>query len=74
MQNLSVSALPSKADKSYILNELNQSSNLSMSVPDIGGTNIGKTKEPVVLMVEPYSQSSGDETGPSKKSEKRYCR
>jgi len=72
MQNFSVSALPSKSDKSYIINELNQSSNLSMSVPDIGGTNNGKTKEPMVLMVEPYSQSSGDETGPLKKNEKRY--
>ena len=64
--------MPSKSDKSYIINELNQSSNLSMSVPDIGGTNSGKTKEPVVLMVEPYSQSSGDETVPSKKFEDRY--
>ena len=43
-----------------------------MSVPDIGGTNNGKTKEPMVLMVEPYSQSSGDETVSTKKNETRY--
>ena len=48
-------------DKSFIINELNQSANLSMSVPDVGGSNNGKTKEPAVLMVEPYLQDNSDE-------------
>ena len=74
MSNFSVSALPTKPDTSYIISELNQSANLSMSVPDVGGTNNGKLKEPVVLMVEPYSQSSGEETVNTEKGETRYSR
>ena len=67
----SVSAItPSGPDKSFIINELNQAGNLSMSVPDVGGISSGKQKEPAVLMVEPYSQSSGDDTLVSKKKEK----
>ena len=31
-----------------------------MSVPDVGSNNTGKTKEPVVLMVEPYLQDNSD--------------
>ena len=57
-------------DKSFIINELNQSANLSLSVPDINGVNNGKVKEPVVLMVEPYSKVSEDETVTSKNNEK----
>ena len=74
MVYFSVSALTAKApDKSFIINELNQSANLtqSCSVPDIGAINSGKHKEPVVLMVEPYSQSSGDENVTSRKKEQR---
>ena len=67
----SVSAItPSGPDKSFIINELNQAGNLSMSVPDVGGISSGKQKEPAVLMVEPYSQSSSDDTLGSKKKEK----
>ena len=43
-----------------------------MSVPDVGGINSGKQKEPAVLMVEPYSQNSGDDTLGSKKKDKGY--
>ena len=57
-------------DKSFIINELNQSANLSMSVPDVGSNNNGKMKEPVVLMVEPYLQNSADESTLSGKNEK----
>ena len=67
----SVSAIaPSGPDKSFIINELNQPGNLSMSVPDVGGISSGKQKEPAVLMVEPYSQNSGDDTLGSKNKEK----
>ena len=67
----SVSAItPSGPDKSFIINELNQAGNLSMSVPDVGGISSGKQKEPAVLMVEPYSQSSGDDTFGSTNKEK----
>ena len=70
--NFSVSAIsPSGTDKSYIINELNQSATLSVSVPDVGGSVSAKAKEPVVLMVEPYSQSSGDEMTTPNKNEKR---
>ena len=41
-----------------------------MSVPDVGGISSGKQKEPAVLMVEPCSQSSGDDTLVSMKKEK----
>ena len=43
-----------------------------MSVPDVGGNNNGKLKEPVVLMVEPYLQNSADESTISGKNEKGY--
>ena len=69
--NSSVSGLASpRPDKSFILNELNQSANLSMSVPDVGSNNNGKLKEPAVLMVEPYLQNSGDENTDLSKNEK----
>ena len=68
----SVSALSAAApDKSFIINELNQTANLSNSVPDVGGVISGKHKEPMVLMVEPYFQSSEDEKLTSKKKEQR---
>lgn len=41
-----------------------------MSVPDVGSNNNGKTKEPAVLMVEPYLQDYSDENTFSKEDEK----
>ena len=67
----SVSGLATSGpDKTFIINELNQSANLSMSVPDVGSNNNGKTKEPAVHVVEPYLQNSSDENTFSNKDEK----
>ena len=66
--------MPGQLDKSYIVNEKignSGASNLSNSVPDVGAVNSGKNKEPIVLMVEPYSQSGEDGKTISKNNEKR---